>query len=47
VFNIFNNFYLPGFTLFQSSGALIGSAGQIGALVTGPRELQFALKLIF
>jgi len=53
-FNIFNhtNYGLPsagsgGGALFTSGGARLGSAGQITTMNGIPRQIQFALKLIF
>jgi hypothetical protein len=50
-FNVFNhsNFEAPidNSTLFDSTGAKIGTAGLIDATSTTNREIQFALKLIF
>jgi hypothetical protein len=50
-FNLFNhsNFEAPidNSTLFDSTGAPIGSAGLIDATSTANRQIQFALKLIF
>lgn len=55
-FNILNhtNYGLPvppnsqgGAALFQAGGALIPSAGQITTQAGTPRQIQFALKLIF
>ena len=53
-FNIFNhtNFGLPtgglgGASLFVGGGARNGSAGQITSMVGTPRQIQFALKILF
>ncbi len=47
-FNIFNrvNFGPPNTTIF-SGGTINASAGLISTLATNPRQIQFALKLIF
>jgi hypothetical protein len=49
VFNILNNsnFAAPAYSLFQGNGNRIGSAGTITALANQPRQLQFALKVLF
>ncbi len=49
VFNILNNsnFSVPGYALFQSNGDRIGSSAHITALTTQPRQIQFALKVLF
>jgi hypothetical protein len=49
VFNIFNNsnWSVPANSLFQGNGNRIGSAGSITALTTQPRQIQFALKVLF
>jgi hypothetical protein len=53
-FNIFNhtNFGLPtgglgGASLFVGGGGRNGSAGQITSMVGTPRQIQFALKILF
>jgi hypothetical protein len=53
IFNILNhaNFALPispdDTDIFDSSGALIDTAGQIKSTVTESREIQFALKVVW
>jgi hypothetical protein len=50
IFNLLNrdNFNLPVATVFQSSGAILGSAGTIGSLnrAAPPRQIQFGLKVL-
>jgi len=48
-FNILNhaNFVLPNTQVFQSNGAILGSAGKISDVKTTSRQIQFALKLTF
>lgn len=48
-FNLLNraNFGLPGNTIFNSSGAIVGNAGRITSTVTTSRQIQFGLKLLF
>ncbi|OFW42813.1 MAG: hypothetical protein A3J28_06030 [Acidobacteria bacterium RIFCSPLOWO2_12_FULL_60_22] len=48
-FNLLNraNFGLPGRTIFNSGGAIIGAAGRITSTVNTSRQIQFGLKLLF
>jgi hypothetical protein len=49
-FNIFNhaNYALPANTLFSNSaGGRLPTAGFISSIVGTPRQIQFALKLVF
>ena len=48
-FNFLNraNFGLPGRTIFNSTGAIIGAAGRISSTVSTSRQIQFGLKLLF
>jgi hypothetical protein len=49
MFNILNraNFALPAATLFNASGARVGSAGRITSTVTSGRQIQLAARFEF
>jgi hypothetical protein len=49
MFNVLNrpNFGNPSTTIFSAGGALQPAAGTIGTTIGTPRQIQFALKLLF
>jgi hypothetical protein len=49
MFNILNraNFALPASTLFNASGARVGTAGRITSTVTSARQIQLAARFEF